>query len=88
MRICYIADGDSNLTQRWLNYFAQKGHEVHLVCWKLMPGYDESIHIHWLTRLAPKAGRVSGYLAALLWIFQVRQLVNKIKPDMAVEKIS
>jgi glycosyltransferase involved in cell wall biosynthesis len=82
MRICYVADGASIHTQRWVNYFARKGHEIHLVCWKLMPGYDENIHIHLLTRLAPKIWAVSQYLSFLFWILQVRRLVRKIKPDI------
>jgi glycosyltransferase involved in cell wall biosynthesis len=82
MKICYVADGASIHTQRWVNYFARKGHEVHLVCWKLMPGYDESIHIHLLTRLAPKIWAISQYLSFLFWIIQVRQLVSEIKPDI------
>ena len=82
MRICYVGDGASIHTQRWVNYFARKGHEVHLICWKLMPGYDENIHIHSLTKIAPKIWAVSQYLSALLWIFQTRRLVKKIKPDI------
>jgi len=82
MRICYVADGASIHTQKWVNYFARKGHEVHLICWKLMPGYDENIHIHLLTRLAPRIWAVSRYLSALLWIFQTRRFIKKIKPDI------
>lgn len=82
MRICYVADGASIHTQRWLNYFAQKGHEVHLICWKAMPGYDDSIHIHLLTRLAPKIWAASQYLSFLFWIIQVRRLIRRIKPDI------
>jgi len=82
MKICYVADGASIHTQRWVNYFAGKGHEVHLICWKLMPGYDESIHIHLLTRLAPKVWAVSQYFSFLFWTLQVRRLINRIKPDI------
>jgi len=82
MRICYVADGASIHTQRWVNYFAGKGHEVHLICWKLMPGYDENIHIHLLTRLTPKMWTVSRYPSALFWIFQTRRLIKKIKPEI------
>jgi len=82
MRICYVADGASIHTQRWVNYFAGKGHEVHLICWKLMPGHDEKIHIHSLTKIAPKIWAVSQYLSFLFWIIQVRRLVSKIKPDI------
>jgi glycosyltransferase involved in cell wall biosynthesis len=80
MRICYVADGASIHTQRWVNYFARKGHEVHLICWRLMPGCDENIHIHSLTRLPPKIW--TKYLSAPLWIFQTRHLIKKIKPDI------
>jgi len=82
MQICYVADGASIHTQRWVNYFARKGHDVHLICWKLMPGYDENIHIHLLTRLAPKMWTVSRYPSALFWIFQTRRLIKKIKPEI------
>jgi len=82
MKICYVADGASIHTQRWVNYFARKGHEVHLICWKLMPGYDEDIHVHLLTRLAPKIWIVSQYLSFLFWIIQVRRLISEIKPEI------
>ena len=82
MRICYVADGASIHTQRWANYFAQKGHEIHLICWKVMPGYEVNVNIHLLTRLAPKIWTVSQYLSFLFWILQVRRLVSQIKPDI------
>ena len=82
MKICYVGDGASIHMQRWVNYFARKGHEVHLICWKLMAGYDASIHVHLLTRLAPRMWRVSQYVSALLWVFQARRLVKKIEPDI------
>ncbi|MFO7995585.1 MAG: glycosyltransferase, partial [Dehalococcoidia bacterium] len=82
MRICYVADGASIHTQRWVNYFSRKGHEVHLICWKFMPGYDENVHVHLLTRLAPGMWAISQYLSAILWIFQTRRLVKKIRPDI------
>ncbi len=43
MKICYIADGAGLHTQRWLNYIAVKGYEVHLICWKIIPGYNSNI---------------------------------------------
>ena len=82
MKICYVADGTSIHTQRWVNYFSRKGHEVHLICWKLMPGYDENIHVHLLTKIAPKIWAVSQYLSFLFWIIQVRRSISEIKPDI------
>ncbi len=82
MRICYIADGASIHTQRWVNYFAKNGHETHLICWKMMPGYEDNVNIHLLTKLAPKIWTVSQYISFIFWIFQVRHLVKIIKPDI------
>jgi glycosyltransferase involved in cell wall biosynthesis len=82
MKVCYIADGASSHTQRWLNYFALKGYEVHLICWKIEPGYNKSINIHMLKRLMPKIWPLSQFLSFAYWCFQVRQFVNKIKPDL------
>lgn len=82
MKICYIAEGSSIHTQRWLNYFAARGHEVHLIYWKTRPGYDKSIRIHYLKRFAPKFWAVTRYISFLQWIFQVRKLVKEIKPDV------
>jgi hypothetical protein len=61
MRICYVADGTSIHTQRWVNYFAGKGHEVHLICWKLMPGYATGSNSLWLA-----VNQAGGFHKALL----------------------
>jgi len=82
MRICYVADGTSIHTQKWVNYFAKKGHETHLICWKVMPGYRDNVNIHLLTKIAPQIWTASQYLSFLFWILQVRFLINRIKPDM------
>ncbi len=82
MKICYIADGSSIHTQRWLNYFARKGHEVHLIYWKTRPGYDKAVHIHLLPRIAPKIWPVTRYFSFIQWIFQIRKLLKEIQPDV------
>jgi len=82
MKICYIADGVSIHTQRWLNYIAVKGYEVHLICWKIMPGYNNTIQVHLLKRYAPKIWPLSQYANFAYWCVQVRQLVSMIKPDI------
>ena len=82
MKICYIAEGGSIHTQRWLNYFVAKGHEVHLIYWQARPGYHENVHIHLLKRCAPKIWSLTRYFSFLQWIFQIRKLVKEIKPDV------
>ena len=85
MKICYIADGTSIHTQRWVNYFARRGHECHLISY-LLPadydGFDKRVQIHPLVVLLPAAWRVSRYLSGSLWPLQVRTVLNKIKPDI------
>ncbi len=83
MRICYVADGRSIHTQRWVNYLARRGHDVHLICWEFAPGYLENVHIHKLgKKLSPRIGGLLQYFGFLLWMIQVRWLVRKIKPDI------
>jgi len=82
MKICYIAEGGSIHTQLWLNYFAAKGHEVHLIYWQARPGYHKNVHIHLLKRFTPKIWPITRYLSFLQWIFQIRRLVKEIKPDV------
>ena len=31
MKICYLGDGNSIHTKRWLNAFIKRGHNVHLI---------------------------------------------------------
>lgn len=87
MRLCFIADVISIHTQRWVNYFARRGHEVHLISRRFTEGYDgfdDRIQMHPLIRLLPlpQASNVSVYLSSVLWLFQVRRLVKKMKPDI------
>jgi len=48
----------------------------------MMPGYEDNVNIHLLTKLAPKIWTVSQYISFIFWIFQVRHLVKIIKPDI------
>jgi len=85
MKICYVADGISIHTQRWVNHFAKKGHEVHLISYRFptnYDGFDTRAQIHPLVVLLPRAWKVSRYFSGSLWPFQVRTMVNKIKPDI------
>lgn len=85
IRICYIANGKSLHTQRWVNYFAGKGHEVHLISSRFTEGYDgyhKGITMHPLGRLFTRLPKISGYISGILWLFQIRRLVREIKPEV------
>lgn len=85
MKICFVADGTSIHTQRWLNYFARNGHEVHLISSGFPTNYqdyDSRIKVHSLIRFLPKFWKVTRYLSGIIWLFQTKRLVKRIKPDI------
>jgi glycosyltransferase involved in cell wall biosynthesis len=87
LRLCYIADVTSIHAQRWANYFAERGHEVHFVSRRYTQGYEglsAGVQIHSLARLVPlpQASRVAAHISALPWVMQVRSLVKKTKADI------
>ena len=82
LRICFIANAGSIHTQRWVNYFAGKGHQVHIITSRLGEGYPEGVQLHLLTSLLPQHWKGSGYINSLLWLVQIRRLINRIKPDI------
>lgn len=84
MRLACIANGDSIHALRWLNYFARQGHEVHLICYKAMAGYDKSVRVHLLTRLSPRIWALSQYFSFLFWIFQAGRLIREIEPNIVI----
>lgn len=78
MRLCFIANPESIHTRRWLRYFAERGHEVHLIGehpTRYIP--VQGVTLHDLTRQVNV--RKVRYLA---WAVAVRRLVRQIQPDI------
>lgn len=73
MRICYLADGQSIHTKKWIGYFAQKGYDVHLLTFNTTDQID-GVHVHNL--------RYRSRLAYLSRILAVRKAVKEINPDI------
>lgn len=86
MRICYFADWQSIHTQRWLRYFADKGHEVHLIsnhpknCKELQGIILHNFLLSPGEGLKEKRGCYRLYLA--LRHRKLNKLLKKIKPDI------
>ena len=82
MKICYLARASSIHTQRWAKYFADNGHEVHLIS----PGSFgdnkiENIEVHVLKEFPPI--RIISFPINILYTMnQVRGLIKAIKPDI------
>ena len=73
MKICYIGDAQSIHMQRWAKWFADKGHEVHLITDTLAK--IDNVNIHPVIKRGKR-------LNFLIRTWQTRRLVRKIKPDI------
>ena len=75
MRLAFLSIGRHIHTERWIQWFAQKGHECHLLT--VQPGDFEGVTVHDITSGAgPKPLR---YLFSLR---KVKKLLGEIKPDL------
>jgi len=97
VKICYLADAKSVHTKRWLEYFARKGHQVHLISTSLPEmSHLPKVSLHrpkaqlrvratplatLLLRIYRLANRI-GAVRLLILIIQIKKLLNRIKPDI------
>jgi len=72
MKICYISSKSIH-TRRWVKYFAEKGHEVHLITNK--PDDIDNVHVYVIDL---NLWKLSPIFKALI----IRRLVKRIKPDI------
>ena len=83
MKICYIADAISIHTQRWVRYFVDRGHEVHLISSMPLGDGDIGNAELYVFKRFPRQIRILSFLINLLSdVIQVRKLMKKIKPDI------
>lgn len=82
MKICYLADINSAHTHKWLNYFKNKGYEIHVI--SLGNGKYEGVTVHCLdvTDNVMKKASDKNKLQYFKKVKRVKELVNEIKPDI------
>jgi glycosyltransferase involved in cell wall biosynthesis len=80
MRICYLASAKSIHVKRWAQYFAQRGHEVHVI--SLMPSDAANIKIHVLEKSKVRIKILSYALDSVLMFLKIRKLLREINPDI------
>src|SRR5436309_2186979 len=73
MKLCFLADAGSIHTRRWVEYFAGRGHEVHLLSMRPASYARVTVHV-----IRPPLGR-GGYLAAAL---AARRVVRALEPEL------
>ena len=82
MKICYIADAADIHTQKWVTYFADKGHEVHLLSFQSSYVPINGVHLHILRELCGKVN-LCKYTVNVLFVFaQINKLLKQINPDI------
>jgi len=83
VKICYFANAASIHTVRWVKYFADRGHEVHLISIKT---YEtdrvENVNLHLLRVFCPQIRIVSYVIFLVYSVIQIRSLLRKINPDV------
>jgi glycosyltransferase involved in cell wall biosynthesis len=73
LKICFVANGQSIHTQKWVSYFAKRGHDVHLVTFDRTDPI-EGVAVHNL-----------GYHSKLAYPFRisdVKKAVKMVAPDV------
>lgn len=76
MKICYIGDAESIHLQRWIKWFADKGHEIHLITSSAHPEMNVTTH------LIGDEMRRGKFLNFIRKMIQTKKLVREINPDI------
>jgi glycosyltransferase involved in cell wall biosynthesis len=75
LRLAFLSIGRHIHTERWIQWFSERGHECHLLT--VQPGPVEGVTVHDINAgFGPKPMR---YLASLV---KVRRLLKEIRPDL------
>lgn len=82
MRICFVADGRTDHSEVFANYFASRKHEVHLISPNFSNGYRPEVMKHKLTHFVPWTGTLSRYLSFWTWMDQVKKIVSRLEVDI------
>ncbi len=82
MKICYIAPLSIH-TNRWVKYFANNGHEVHLITTAKPSGESiDNVKLHLLKRFGPRMPLVNYIINSLPLVLQFKRLIRNINPDI------
>ena len=83
MKICYFANAASSHTVKWVKYFADKGHEVHLM--SVVPYENDkadNVSLHLLKVFCPQIRIVSYIIFLVYTVTQIKGLLRKLNPDI------
>lgn len=78
MRICYLANASSVHTHRWVRYFAERGHEIHVISFENAQIEGTTVHVLKLPVLVKNA----TFPLKMASIHRIKTLIKTIKPDI------
>ena len=82
MEICYIGSPGIH-TKRWMGYFVEAGHEVHLITSnRLSSDGIENVKLHGLKRFSPRIQIISHLINFVPNVIQFKRLIKNINPDI------
>jgi len=79
MKICYFADAQNIHTQRWVKYFVERGHEIHLISFK--KAEIENICFHYIGPLI-RVSHFSILFLLFLKFIKIKKIIKEINPDI------
>jgi len=86
MKLCFLGNGSSLHMIKWINYFASKGHEVHLISSDFVGGYNSSVKFYNLFLINNKKNKFLSFINIIIrwffWPIYTVVLLHRIKPDI------
>lgn len=83
MKLCFVADALTIHAQKWVRYFADRGHEVRLISLSpLGEGDIGRVELHILKGVSRRVRIVSPMINLVPFVIQIRNLLKKINPDI------
>lgn len=82
MRICYLADAADVHTHRWAKYFANEGHEVHLISFRPSSENLGNIQLHLLNTIGKGNPIFKHTINPFAVLIQLRKLIKEIDPEV------
>ncbi len=80
MKICYLGNARSIHVQRWIKFFSDNGHEVHIFSFDSTD--IRNAELHQLRRFTPQLPFIFSPINLITYVIQIKRLIKRIKPDI------
>lgn len=80
LKICFVAPANSVHTKKWCKWFSQRGHDVYVI--SLTEDYDIEAKVYFLNSGVKPTDSEIRKLGYLKTIFQVKNIIREIQPDI------